>query len=145
MAFRSGLGIQVNRAISAHLAASTPYFTISGGEVLMTGIIGTITTAPGGACNATLVFNPTTGTTSNLCGLLALAACTSGDIVTISGLASAAMLASHVPCAPMFSATQKGVILGIGDIELLLSTNVGQSKWVMWYIPLTAGASVTAV
>jgi hypothetical protein len=141
MGWKSGLGIEVARGITAHLAASTPYFRIVGGNIALTGLIGEITTAPGGACNATWVFRPTTGTPTNICALLALAACVAGDILTIDGVAANAMLASNVPCAPMFGGPQANV-LGIGDMELLLSTNVGQSRWWIWYIPVDAGAYV---
>jgi len=137
------LGIRVDRA-TATLPQTTAaaIFNVVGGRVLMTGILGEVTTILGAVGNMSLEANPTTGTTAALCAVLAAGALEAGTLLSISGLKATAMYGvdaggtamQHIPVA-----------LPVGTLDLRLSaSSTGSVKWSIWYIPLDEGAYVTA-
>ena len=137
------LGIRVDRA-TATLPQTTAaaIFNVVGGRVLMTGILGEVTTILGAVGNMSLESNPTTGTTAALCAVLAAGALEAGTLLSISGLKATAMYGvdaggtamQHIPVA-----------LPVGTLDLRLSaSSTGSVKWSIWYIPLDEGAYVTA-
>jgi hypothetical protein len=138
-----GLGIRVDRA-TATLPQTTAaaIFNVVGGRVMMTGILGEVTTVLGAVGNMSLEANPTTGTTAGLCAVLAAGALEAGTLLSISGLKATAMYGvdaggsamQHIPVA-----------LPVGTLDLRLSgSSTGSVKWSIWYVPLDDGAYVTA-
>lgn len=136
------LGLRVDRAAAAHSGATTAYFNIKGGKVLMTGLVGEITAASGAnACS--WQSNPTTGTTGPVCAALDIDPALVGDALTITGVATGAMTYNASATGlPMMSV--KGVVLPIGALEFISAAADGSSKWSIWYIPLEDGAYVEA-
>lgn len=138
------LGIRVDRA-SATLPQGTAgaLFNIVGGRVAMTNILGEATVAIGAnASNHSLQSNPTTGTTSAICAVLASANKEAGTLFSITGVVGNAMLGDDAGGVQMQLAP---VALPVGTLELLTSgNNTGEIKWSLWYVPIDDGAYVTA-
>lgn len=138
------LGIRVDRA-TASLPQGTDdeLFEVVGGRVAMTQILGEVTTVIGAnASNHSLQCDPTTGTTSPLCAVLACANKEAGTLFSITGLVSDAMVGDDAGGAAMQT---RPVALPIGHVELLTSgNNTGAIKWSMWYVPIDEGAYVVA-
>ena len=136
------VGIRVSRATAA-LPATTAsaIFTVTG-QCLLIGILGEVTTViQTQACNTKLTANPTTGTSVDLCGVLDISADAVGDYYGITGTFATAMVgagaAAPFPALP--------IVIDTGTIDLsTVATNTGSVKWDVWYLPLEAGASVTA-
>ena len=152
MPFRHTLGVQVDRPASVLpqtvVSPGTPYFTVAGGKVLITGLVGEIVTANvGGVVNANWFHNAAVGTDVNICAATALGALVIGDILVVTGLLTDAMLpAAHASSAHFGGATAlgvKGFIVTAGALGVITNASVaGEWIWTLWYIPLTAGALV---
>ena len=138
------LGLRVDRATAA-LPATTAaaIFNVLGGRVAVTAIVGEVTTVLGAVVtNLSIQSNPTTGTTTAMCAVLAIASKEAGTLFTIDGTAATALQAGS-------SGSVRGqatpVIVAIGAIELLTNaTNTGSVKWSIFYVPIDEGASIEA-
>ncbi len=141
------LGLRVDRATAA-LPQSTDdaLFTITGGRILLTSIVGEVTTVIQTQANNTkLKFNPTaTGADQDLCAVLDITADAVGELYTIDGTVGNALRSDLlIGLNSLFGAG--GLILSEGDIELdCAASNTGSVAWTMTYIPLDTGASVAA-
>lgn len=142
-ATKLSLGTSVEKA-AAGLPAGTVgnLFTITGGRILLTNILGEVTTVIQTQANNTkLVFDPTvTGSNVDLCAVLNISADVVGSFYSITGTFSDAMvngLAVNGMSTP--------IILQPGAIALeTAATNTGEIKWKMWYMPLDSGVTVAA-
>ena len=145
------LGLRVDKAISLlpqHGGATDggTYFNIVGGKILMTLLVGTITTVVQAQANNVVFSHAPTGggATAALNAALSINAWAEGDILTINGLLTDAML----PAAKAGSSSAMrygGVILMPGAITVDCSAaSTGGWKWSLWYVPLEEGAYVTA-
>jgi len=138
------VGTLVNRATADTFdTATTALFTVAGGKVLLKGIIGTITTnIEAAACAIKLQANGTTGTTSDLCATLDINNAQAGTTWGITGTPATALIAAVGGGAPFPSLP---LVIEVGTIDLVSAAdNSGSAKWDVWYIPLEAGATVTA-
>jgi len=137
------LGNSVSKAASTLPATtSANLFTIAGGRILLTAIVGQVTTiVQAQACNLSLAFDPTVaGTNVALCGVLNITGNVVGSLYSITGVASDALMNG---LAVTSMSTQ--VILQPGAIVWTTSaTNTGQASWKMWYLPLDTGVTVVA-
>ena len=145
-ALRKGLlGLTVTRA-TATLPATTQaaIFTISGGQVLVTGLIGTVTTATGAtATTLQVVGNPTSGTDVNLSTAVSVASKEIGTIITLGTSVGGALSVQNAGGGALPLGT--GFVLNAGTLDLVTSaTNTGSVKWTLTYVPIDSGASVTA-
>ncbi len=136
------MGIKVDRAASTHIAATTPYFTIAGGRVLLTGLVGAVTVASGAnACS--WVANPTTGTaTQVVCAALDINPAVVGDSLTITGKVADPMTYGSAAGLPMMDV--KGVVLNAGTLDFIAAGADGATSWVLFYVPIDDGAYVEA-
>jgi hypothetical protein len=139
------IGDSVERATADLPAAGAndELFTISGGRILLTGILGEVTTVIQTQANSTkLAFNPTvTGSNVDLCATADITADVVGTLYSITGTASDGLLSG----LSLAGAMAASVILQPGTIELDTSaTSTGKVKWAVWYIPLDYGVSVVA-
>lgn len=117
-------------------------FTITGGRILLTAIVGEVTTVIQTQLNNTkVVFDPTvTGANVDLCANLDITADAVGTLYSITGTATDAM-ASGLGVASMATPW----ILQPGAIALTCSaSNTGQVKWKIWYTTMDDGAVVAA-
>ncbi|NGO68524.1 hypothetical protein [Streptomyces boncukensis] len=138
-------GILVSRA-TATLPQSTDgsLFTVSGGRVLLLGLVGEVTTVIQTQVNNTkLKLNPTaTGADQDLCAALDISADAVGELYTISGTVGDAMRSDLLIGNPLLAAP---LVLSEGDIELdCAASNTGSVAWDLLYTPLDNGASVVS-
>ena len=134
------LGIRVDRAVADHAAAVTPYFTVSGGPVLLTGLLGTVVTACVAATNFHWETLPTAGAVAPLCALLDLDTLVTGTHLTITGVGSVAMTSNATAAGMGMLATK--VVVSVGPLNAEVSAANGSTYWSLWYVPLAVGASV---
>jgi hypothetical protein len=147
-AFAQGiLGVAVNRATDTlPQTADEALFTVAGGRVAITSIVGEVTTVIQTQANATkLKFNPdATGADSDLCGTLDITADAVGTLYSITGTPATAMQDSL-----LFLPPNKGLagplVLSEGALEIdCAASNTGSVAWTVTYVPLDDGASVVA-
>lgn len=140
-------GVRVTRATAA-LPQTTAgaLFTISGGKVLVTSIIGEVTTViQTQADNTKLTFDPTdAGATQDLCAVLDITADAVGTMYSITGTPATAMQ-DALNFLPSSKVLAQPLVLKPGSILLdCAASNTGSVKWELTYIPLDGGASVAA-
>lgn len=141
------LGERVDRATDT-LPESTDeaLFTIAGGRVMITSIIGEVTTVIQTQANNTkLKFNPSaTGADVDLCAVLDITAAAVGTLFGITGDFSDAMVA-QVLCLETDSLLERPIVLSEGAIEIdCAATNTGSVSWTLTYIPIDDGAYIVA-
>lgn len=145
-ALRKGLlGLTVSRA-TATLPATTQaaIFNINTGRVIVTGLVGTVTTATGAtATNLKVTGNPTSGTDVDIAANVASASKEIGSTFTLPATFGGALVVNNAGGAPLQLGV--GVVLNPGTLDLVTSaTNTGSVKWDITYVPLDAGANITA-
>jgi len=138
------LGEKAERATA--LPATGSLFTISGGRVLMTSIVGELTVAcDANATASKLQANPTTGTTRDLCTAVNIASYAKGDLIGITGIAANALLppasAGSIEGMTTPCLLQEGTL----DLNVAAPGQVdGRVQWTMRYIAIDQGAHVVA-
>lgn len=138
------LGAKVDRATAAlPQTTQSALFTVAGGRVVITGIVGEVTTVIQTQANNTkIVANPTTGTDVDLCAVLDITADQVGCLYGITGVFSDAMVGANAGATVL---PQRGVVVPVGTIDLsCAASNTGSVKWSLTYIPLDDGAYVSA-
>lgn len=137
-------GILVSRA-TATVAADQDLFSIDGGRIVLLGFIGEVTTAIGaGSQDLELDFDPDDGGANvALSTLLLVDADPTGTYYTLNTTAGGALVEGLDVAYNAILATP--IVLGAGDIVLdVTGTEAGSVKWDLLYVPLDAGAAVTA-
>lgn len=134
-------------------------FTVSG-LVLVTAIVGKVTTALTVANTVKLVANPTTGTASDLCAATDLGTTDTpaGNLLGITG-APAEVMFTGIGAVQRFPVTDpagttttvmtggaQGIYIAAGVIEAVVTGTSpdGVIVWSLSYVPLEAGATVVA-
>lgn len=139
------LGLKVSRATATlPQTAQAAIFTVSTGRVIVTSLVGTVTTATGAtATNLSVIGNPTTGTDVVLASVLASASKEIGATFTLPVTFGSALQVQNAGGAGTPLGT--GFILNPGTLDILTSaSNTGSIKWDITYVPLDDGASITA-
>lgn len=144
-AFTKGvLGLRVDRAAATLPATTaTAYFTVAGGTVLITGLVGEVTTVVQTQANDTKwTANPTTGTSVDMCAALDISADEAGCLYGITGTPANAMVGTNAGLTTMMAT---GIVVNIGTLDFTCAaTNTGATKWSLWYVPLELGATVVS-
>lgn len=123
--------------------SATPIFNIVGGRVAIRSILGQITVGASGATNISLQSNPTVGTTSLMCAVLAAAGLEVATILSINGDIGTAMWGVNAGAA---EGQVQDSILPVGQIEFVLSgAQTISVSWLLNYISMDVGAYVTVV
>jgi hypothetical protein len=140
------LGTKVDRATATLPQTATgTLFTVAGGRVLLTSIVGEVTVALGAtATSANLVHTPTVGTVGDLCAATVV---TSDEVGTLYGIRGDAtsLLSSNAPTSARTGVPAHPVVLPVGAIGLKTTAgDTGSVKWSLTYVPLDDGATVTA-
>ena len=138
------VGNRVERATAAlPQTTASALFTVSGGRVCVTQILGEVTTVIQTQANNTkLVANPTTGTDVDICAVLDISADEVGTLYSITGTFGDAMQGVNAGAATEQAA---GVIVPEGTIDLnCAASNTGSVKWTVIYYPIDDGASISA-
>jgi hypothetical protein len=148
--YDSRKGIKVIRAKADVLdGVQNAIFTIAGGRVEITHIEGEVCdgAVDSESADVKFIYNPTVGATdTDMCAVGILDAAPVGTIFSITGTASEALQfgPSIVP------SMAKSVVLAEGTIDIKseadnAQTNDATASFEIWYKPLDAGATVTAV
>jgi hypothetical protein len=137
-------GIKVERATA--VLPATAYgalFTVSGGRILVTGLVGEVTVVCSGtATNLKVTATPTTGTAVDVAANVAVTSKEVGTLIGITGLFSDAAVASNAGATVM---PRNGVVVPIGTLGITTSaTNTGSVKWTLLYVALDDAATVVA-
>lgn len=140
------LGIKVDRT-AANLPASTDdtLFTVTTGRIVLTSLVGEVTTVVQAQANAIKIKSvPTTGTAGDISGTLDINAFEVGALVSLNGTALTTAL-SGANASAALNLRGAGIVVPIGAIKLnTAATNTGAMKWSMTYYPYDLGASVAA-
>ena len=144
------LGIRVTKdaaALAIDATPGEPFFTVAGGWVRLTGLLGYCTVAVGGAntCQFTLEPVAVGGAITVLSLALDINGQTEGDLLTITGAPGVAMLGGHVARHQMMAAAPAGVVLSPGVIGFIATAVQGTYRWVLWYKPIDDVARVTVI
>jgi hypothetical protein len=138
------LGARVDRATATlpQTAAGT-IFTISGGRVMISMILGEVTVVIQTQLNNTkLKLVPTVGSTVDLCAVKDITALEVGGKLVVNGVAATALTQAN---AGAIIAETVPVICAVGNLQLDCSaSNTGSIKWSLWYVPVDDGALVVA-
>ena len=139
------LGLKVARATATlPQTAQAAIFTVATGRVIVTSLVGTVTTATGAtATNLSVIGNPTTGTDVVLASTVASASKEIGATFTLPVTFGSALQVQNAGGAGLPLGT--GFVLNPGTLDILTSaSNTGSIKWDITYVPLDDGASITA-
>jgi len=133
--------VQLATATLPQTAAST-LFTITGGRVLVTSIVGEVTTVIETLANNTkLTANPTTGTSVDMCAVLDISADEVGCLYGITGDPADALVGTN---AGLTVGMKNGLVVNEGTIDLdCAASATGSIKWTLHYIPIDVGATVS--
>jgi hypothetical protein len=138
---RYGTKVDKTAAVLPAGAAGT-IFTVSGGRVIVTGIVGECTTVcDGTATTLKITSTPTTGTAVDLTSTTAITSKEVGALVSLPLTLGGALVVNNAGAAEVPGALQ--FVVPIGTIQITTSaTNTGAFKWSLTYVPLDDGASV---
>ncbi len=126
------------------LPATGSLFTVSGGKICVTSIVGTLTAAcDANATVTSLNANPTVGTTVAMCLGTNIASYAIGDVLGITGIPTDALLPAAtgggIPAQTVFWIVQAGTI----DMAIAVAGQVtGRVRWTLKWFPFDAAASV---
>jgi hypothetical protein len=140
-AFAQGvLGNVVTKSTGTLAATTVPLFTIAGGLVAVTSIVGRVTTAITVANSYKLQHNPTAGTTVDLCAATDIGTTDTilGEIFVVSGVKATGL---SVGANPRIAIAQ---IMDTGQIEHVSAGTDGVIKWYVSWVPIDDGATLVA-
>jgi hypothetical protein len=131
------LGVKVQKSTGTLAATTIPLFTIAGGLVMVTSLVGRVTTAITVANSYKLQHNPTAGTTVDLC--------TAADLGTTDTAVGEILVAKKGTAIAVGAADQVvNVVMDTGQIESVSAGTDGVILWQLTYIPIDTGASIVA-
>jgi hypothetical protein len=139
------LGTKVDRATATiPQTAQAAIYTVSGGRVIVTSLVGEVTTVMGGtATTVKVTSNPTTGTDVDLTSATAVTSKEVGSLITLPLTLGGALVVNSAGAGETPGAL--GFLVPIGTIDLVTSaSDTGSIKWSLTYIPYDDGASVAA-
>lgn len=140
------LGVKVDRA-TATIPATTDQtlFTVTGGRIIVTSLIGEVTTIIQAQANAMKLKSvPTTGTSKDISGTLDINGFEVGALVSLDGTALTTAL-NGANAGAALAMRPQGIVVPIGSIKVnTAATNTGAMKWSLTYIPYDDGVSVAA-
>jgi len=140
------MGMRVDTAtITIPHTATTIYYHIHGGKILLTNLVGEIVVAADGANSVHIDHTPTTGSASVIAAAADIDTWLIGDIITLNGLYSDVIF-PVVAAGKSSSMAYKGIVLTPGSLSWHSNgTTAGDWKWSLFYVPLDDGAYVEAI
>lgn len=135
-------GTRVEKATGTLAATTISLFTVAGGKVLITSIVGEVTTAITVANSYKLQHNPTTGTTKDLCAATDIGTTDTpaGNLLGFQGLTGDSILTGPGAVPTL----KQPIVLTAGVIEHVSAGTDGVITWVITWVPLDDGATVVA-
>jgi hypothetical protein len=140
-AFRKAVLGDVSSKSTGTLAATTvPLFTIAGGLVAITSIVGRCTTAITVANSYKLQHNPTDGTTVDIFAATDIGTTdtAAGEIFVVTGLKTDTLVKGAL------GVTKPYLIADTGQIEHVSAGTDGALKWYVTWVPIDEGATLVA-
>ncbi len=137
------LGNVVTKATGTLSSASIALFTIAGGRVAVTAIVGEVTVAVTVANSSKLQLNPTVGAVNaDLCAALDIGSTDTpvGNLLGITGVPGDAMIRA----AGLARVPTNWLILDEGQIEQVSAGTDGDITWTLSWLPYDDGATVVA-
>jgi hypothetical protein len=139
------LGVQVNRA-TATLPQGTlgHIFTVTGGRIVVTSLVGEVTTIVGATVTTVKVTStPTVGTAVDLASATAITSLEAGGHITLPLTLGGALVVNNAGAGQIPGAL--GFLVPAGSIDITTSANdTGSVKWSLTYIPYDDAATVAA-
>lgn len=140
-------GTQVLKAATAlPQTATSTLFTVTGGRVIVTSLVGTVSTAvQNQACTLALGTVPTTGTASStgIATATSIINLEAGTHVYLPAAKGALTVNANAGAAAQI-ASGSGYVVSAGTISWTTSaSNTGAISWALTYIPLDDGAAVS--
>lgn len=137
-------GLRVDKATIAIAAVSTKsVFTVTGGNILMLGLVGEVTTIIQAQANAVkFVSTPTVGSATDLCATVDINGLEAGGLLSVAGAAATALTKANAGSV-LWAITP--IVVAPGTIGFnTAADNTGNIKFSIWYVPLEDGAYVSA-
>jgi hypothetical protein len=150
------LGTRVSKGpVTNPQTASTALFTVTGGKVCITSLVGIVTTVQGATANSfNITYTPSGGSAADLSAATVCTSDAAGTYYTITGVAADLLSAQKVGGTEVPQVTYAptprfligdGLTVGAGAMNLKASgNNTGATTWVLTYIPIDDGAAVVA-
>lgn len=139
----AGLGNVATKATGALSAADISLFTIAGGRVMLTSIVGEVTVAVTVANSSKLKLNPTVGAVdADLCAALDIGTTDTpvGNLLAITGVPGDAMIRA----AGLSRVQGNYLILDEGVLEQESAGTDGEITWTATWLPYDTGATLVA-
>ena len=135
-------GTRVSKSTGTLAASTISLFTVAGGKVLVTSLVGEVTTAITVANSYKLQHNPTTGTTKDLCAATDIGTTDTpvGSLLGFQGLTGDSILQGPGAVPNL----KQPLVLTAGVIESVSAGTDGVIVWTLTYVPLDDGASIVA-
>lgn len=135
-------GMRVEKASLDIAAISTKsLFNVIGGNCLILGLIGEVTTLIETQANASkYISTPTVGTAVDMCASVDITAQEVGGLLTITGVLATAAVKGTAGAGVMMT-TRQVVAPGVIGFDTA-ADNTGAMKFTVWYVPLEAGAYI---
>ncbi|HET6286346.1 MAG TPA: hypothetical protein VFG15_06310 [Amycolatopsis sp.] len=151
----SVLGKPASKAYSPLVVETKDLFVVAGGLVVVTALVGKVTTAITVANTVKVQANPTVGTTQDLCAATDLGTTDTpaGNLITVSGAPTAAPVSGvgAVPLGPIskvsadFLGSSQAFVVAPGTIQQVTATGAdGGITWICTWVPLEDGATLAA-
>lgn len=143
----ASLGIRVDRATAALPQTATgSIFTVSGGRIVVTSLVGEVTTVLGAVVTTlAVVSTPTTGAATTLASVTAVTSAAVGSWFTLPATLGSALVFTAVAGAVALPSLALGLLVPVGAVQLTASaSDTGSVKWSMTYVPFDDAATVVA-
>lgn len=148
------LGVRVEKTLTNPQTASTNIFTVTGGKVAITSLVGTVSTVQGATANSfNLTYTPSGGSAADISAATVCTSDAAGTYYTITGVAVDLLSAQkvggtevpQVTYAPTPTFLTGSLVVGSGSMQLKASgNNTGATNWVVTYVPIDDGAALVA-
>jgi len=141
-----GLGVKVDRATATiPQTATQSIFTVTGGRIVLTGLLGEVTTVIGGtATTLTVVSTPASGTAVTLATATAITSKEVGSQATLPLTSGSGLVVNNAGGGGQLPGDSP-YIVNVGSIQITTSASTtGAMKWTLFYMPLDDNASVAA-
>lgn len=134
-------GTKVEKSTGTLAATTIDLFTVTG-DVLVTSLVGKVTTAITVANSYKLLHNPTTGTTADLCTATDIGTTDTpaGNLIGWQGLVGDSLLTAPGKTPGL----KQPIALTAGAIQHTSAGTDGVINWVLTYVPLSDDGAVAA-
>jgi hypothetical protein len=127
----------VSKATGTLAATTVPLFTITGGLVMITSIVGLVTTSITVANSYKLQINPTNGDTADLVAATDIGTTdtTAGTVLSFDGAPASSIVKSGATLS-------RRLILPIGQIEHVSAGTDGAITWTITWVPYSVDSAL---